>query len=131
MVSSGSTLFKNGLVEVEQILNSEACLVSSCDLDYEKQKILDKLLFRMKSVMRAKKSRYILLNAPNDKIKLISEILPGMKSPTIMPLAKEGWSSLHSVIQENDFWNVIDELKSAGAEGIMIIPIQKMAIETE
>lgn len=129
LVSSGSTLFKNGLVEVEQILNSEACLVSSNNLNNQKQEILDKLLFRMKSVMRAKKSRYILLNAPNDKIELISEILPGMKSPTIMPLAKKGWSSLHSVIQENDFWNVIDELKIAGAEGIMIIPIQKMAIE--
>lgn len=131
LVSSGSTLFKNGLVEVEQILSSQACLVASTSLSSEKQEILNTLVFRMKSVMSAKKSRYILLNAPNEKIKEISEILPGMKSPTVMPLAQEGWSSVHSVIQENDFWTVIEKLKNVGAEGIMVIPIQKMAVETE
>lgn len=128
LVSSGSTLFKNGLTEVEEILVSEACLVANKNINDLKSAILDRLLFRMKSVLAAKNNKYILLNAPNDKIDDIIKVLPGMNSPTIMPLAKEGWSSLHSVITENDFWGVIDQLKLNGAEGILIIPIQKMVL---
>lgn len=126
LVSSGSTLFKNSLEEVEIILKSEACLVKSKNLDEESQAILDKLLFRLQSVLRAKNSKYILLNAPNEKIALISSILPVLKSPTVLPLAMEGWSSIHSVIEEGTFWEVIDQLKAAGAEDILIIPIEKM-----
>ena len=126
LVSSGSTLFKNSLEEVEIILKSEACLVKSKNLDEESQTILDKLLFRLQSVLRAKNSKYILLNAPNEKISLISSILPVLKSPTVLPLAMEGWSSIHSVIEEGTFWDVIDQLKAAGAEDILIIPIEKM-----
>ncbi len=128
IVSSGSTLFKNNLKEVAKILESEAVLVQSPNLSSEKQKIVEKLLFRIGTVIRAKKSKYILLNAPNDKIELISNILPVLKSPTILPLAKEGWSSLHSVIDETSFWKVIDELKSAGAEDILVCPIEKMVL---
>ena len=128
LVSSGSTLFKNGLKEVDVLLKSEACLVSNLDLDEKKQEVLRQLLFRMKSVLQAKNNKYILLNAPNDKLDQIIAVLPGMKSPTIMPLAKKGWSSLHSVINENDFWNVIDQLKQNGAEGILVNPIQKMVL---
>ena len=126
IVSSGSTLFKNGLKESQVILRSEAVLVSSMLLSNEKQAILDKLLFRMNAVLKAKKNKYILLNVPNDKIEEISNILPVLKSPTILPLAEEGWSSLHSVIEEKKFWEVIDELKDAGAEDILIVPIDKM-----
>ncbi|BAX78605.1 ATP phosphoribosyltransferase [Labilibaculum antarcticum] len=128
LVSSGSTLFKNGLVEVEEVLVSEACLVANKDISNLKSAILDRLLFRMKSVLAAKNNKYILLNAPNDKIDDIIKVLPGMKSPTVLPLAQEGWSSIHSVINENDFWGVIDQLKINGAEGILIIPIQKMVL---
>jgi ATP phosphoribosyltransferase len=128
IVSSGSTLFKNGLRETQVILKSEAVLAKSKTLCQEKEEILDRLLFRMKSVLRAKNSKYILLNVPNDKLKSVTNILPVLKSPTILPLAEEGWSSLHSVIDENQFWEVIDELKTAGAEDILIVPIDKMVI---
>ncbi|TXB66128.1 ATP phosphoribosyltransferase [Vicingus serpentipes] len=126
LVSSGSTLFKNGLEEKEVILKSEACLVVSPVISKENQLILNKLQFRIQSVLRARKSKYILLNAPNDKIEAISNILPVLKSPTVLPLAEEGWSSLHSVIDKDKFWEVIDELKLNGAEGILIVPIEKM-----
>lgn len=128
IVSSGSTLFKNGLRETQVILKSEAVLAKSKTLSAEKEEILDRLLFRMKSVLRAKNSKYILMNVPNDKIEVVSSILPVLKSPTILPLAEKGWSSLHSVIDEAEFWNVIDELKNAGAEGILIVPIDKMVL---
>lgn len=128
IVSSGSTLFKNGLRETQVILKSEAVLVKSLALDNEQEAILEKLLFRIKAVLRAKNSKYILLNVPNEKIAAVTEILPVLKSPTILPLAEEGWSSLHSVIDENQFWEVIDELKTAGAEDILIVPIDKMVI---
>jgi len=128
IVSSGSTLFKNGLRETQVILKSEAVLVKSLKLDSEKQYILEKLLFRIQAVLRAKNSKYILLNVPNDKIEEVSQILPVLKSPTVLPLAEKGWSSLHSVIEEQKFWEVIDELKSAGAEDILIVPIDKMVI---
>ena len=128
IVSSGSTLFKNGLKETEVILKSEAVLAASSDLNEEKQAILDKLLFRIKAVLKAKNTKYILLNVPNEKIEEVSRILPVLKSPTILPLAEEGWSSLHSVIDEEKFWEVIDELKDAGAEGILVVPIDKIVL---
>ncbi|MDG1517589.1 MAG: ATP phosphoribosyltransferase [Flavobacteriales bacterium] len=128
LVSSGSTLFKNGLKECEEILFSEACLVSTPGLSGGKKDILDRLMFRINSVQTAKKSKYVLLNAPNEKLQDIIAALPGMKSPTVLPLAKEGWSSVHSVIKENDFWNAIDDLKANGAEGILIVPIEKMVL---
>ncbi|MGB1646552.1 MAG: ATP phosphoribosyltransferase [Crocinitomicaceae bacterium] len=128
IVSSGSTLFKNGLKETEVILRSEAVLASAKELCIEKKQILDKLVFRIESVLRAKNSKYILMNVPNEKIDVVSEILPVLKSPTVLPLAKEGWSSLHSVIDEDQFWEVIDELKEAGAEGILVVPIDKMVM---
>ena len=128
IVSSGSTLFKNGLKETEVILKSEAVLAASSDLNEEKQAILDKLLFRIRAVLKAKNSKYILLNVPNEKIEEVSRILPVLKSPTILPLAEEGWSSLHSVIDEEKFWEVIDELKDAGAEGILVVPIDKIVL---
>lgn len=128
IVSSGSTLFKNGLRETQVILRSEAVLAKNINLDAEKEAILDKFLFRIQAVLRAKNTRYILMNVPNDKIEQVSKILPVLKSPTIMPLAQEGWSSLHSVIDEDKFWNSIDELKNAGAEGILIVPIDKMVL---
>ena len=128
VVSSGSTLFKNGLKETEVILRSEAVLASAKELCIEKRQILDKLVFRIESVLRAKNSKYILMNVPNEKIDVVSEILPVLKSPTVLPLAKEGWSSLHSVIDEDQFWEVIDELKEAGAEGILVVPIDKMVM---
>ncbi|MCZ4694545.1 ATP phosphoribosyltransferase [Ancylomarina euxinus] len=128
LVSSGSTLFKNGLKEVVEILSSQACLVCNENISEEKQAILNDLLFRMRAVLAAKNNKYVLLNAPTDKIEAISNILPGMKSPTVMPLLKEGWSSIHTVINENDFWTVIDQLKANGAEGILTIPIGKMIL---
>ena len=128
IVSSGSTLFKNNLKEVVTIINSEAVLVQTSNLSDEKTIIIEKLIFRIKSVLKAKKSKYILLNAPNDKISDISKILPVLKSPTVLPLNKKGWSSLHSVIDEESFWEVIDELKLAGAEDILVCPIEKMVI---
>ncbi len=128
LVSSGSTLFKNGLSEKEVILKSQAVIVKNKDLSPEKEAILNKLLFRISTVLKAKKSKYILLNAPNDKIDLISNILPVLKSPTVLPLAMPGWSSIHSVIDEEKFWEVLDQLKAAGAEGILIIPIEKLVV---
>ncbi|MCB9360010.1 MAG: ATP phosphoribosyltransferase [Flavobacteriales bacterium] len=128
LVSSGSTLFKNGLEEQEVILKSEACLVVSPVISKENQELLNKLQFRIQSVLKARNSKYILLNAPNDKIEAISNILPVLKSPTVLPLAEEGWSSIHSVIDKDKFWEVIDELKQNGAEGILIIPIEKMVL---
>ncbi|MFT5858143.1 MAG: ATP phosphoribosyltransferase [Flavobacteriaceae bacterium] len=128
VVSSGSTLFKNGLKETDVILNSEAVLASSRVLSEQNQEILDRLLFRIKAVLRAKNSKYILMNLPNAKIAEVSAILPVLKSPTILPLAQEGWSSLHSVIDEDKFWEVIDELKAAGAEGILVAPIDKIVL---
>lgn len=128
IVSSGSTLFKNGLRETQVILNSEAVLAKSTSLTQEKEDILERLLFRIKSVLRAKNTKYILMNVPDSKIEEVSAILPVLKSPTILPLAEKGWSSLHSVIDEDKFWNVIDELKNAGAEGILIVPIDKMVL---
>ncbi|MEM6720986.1 MAG: ATP phosphoribosyltransferase [Bacteroidota bacterium] len=128
IVSSGSTLFKNNLKEVEVMLKSEAVLAVSPKIDAERQVLLEKLQFRIQSVLTARTSKYILLNAPNDKIDAISKILPVLKSPTILPLAQEGWSSLHSVIKKEDFWEVIDELKANGAEGILVCPIEKMVL---
>ena len=128
IVSSGSTLFKNGLKEVEVLLKSEAVLAVSPLISSENQHILNKLQFRLQSVLRGRQSKYVLLNAPNDKLETIVNILPGMNSPTILPLAQEGWSSLHSVINKNDFWEVIDELKQNGAEGILVCPIENMVL---
>ncbi len=128
IVSSGSTLFKNNLKEVEVLMKSEAVLVQSPKVSSELKAEIETLLFRIQTVLRAKKSKYILMNVPNAKIDEISSILPVLKSPTIMPLAQEGWSSLHSVIDENDFWEVIDQLKNAGAEGILVCPIEKMVV---
>ncbi|SHJ23656.1 ATP phosphoribosyltransferase [Flavobacterium haoranii] len=128
IVSSGSTLFKNGLKEVEVILKSEAVLAVSPKISDDSKVILEKLQFRIQSVLRSRKSKYILMNVPNNKISEVSAILPVLKSPTIMPLAEEYWSSLHSVIDEDQFWEVIDQLKEAGAEGILICPIEKMVL---
>ena len=128
IVSSGSTLFKNGLKEVEKMSTSEAVLTVAPNLSSEKKKILDTIQFRIQSVLRGQNSKYILMNAPNDKVEGILKLLPGMRSPTVLPLAEEGWSSLHTVIDETKFWDVIDELKNAGAEGILIVPIDKMVL---
>lgn len=128
IVSSGSTLFKNNLIETEIILKSEAVLATSPQLSVEKTKLLHKLQFRIQSVLKAKEYKYVLLNAPNNKVDKIISILPGIKSPTLLPLAKEGWSSLHTVIQQEKFWEIIDELKEVGAEGILVCPIEKMVI---
>jgi len=126
LVSSGSTLFTNGLREVETVLESQAVLVRAQRLSAEKEVLLNRLLFRIQAVQKAQKNKYILLNAPNDRLEKIISLLPGIKSPTILPLAVEGWSSLHSVIEENQFWEVIEQLKVAGAEGILVLPIEKM-----
>lgn len=126
LVSSGSTLFTNGLREVETVLDSEAVLIAGNNLDETAQKLLEKLLFRIKAVNSAKQNKYILLNAPNEKLEEIARILPGMKSPTVMPLAEPGWSSVHSVINENDFWEVVESLKNKGAEGILVLSIDQM-----
>ncbi len=128
IVSSGSTLISNGLSEVEQVMKSEAVIIGRDNLMAEKQEILNQLLFRIKAVQKANNNKYILLNAPNDQLDKIIEILPGMKSPTIMPLTDKDWSSLHSVVEENRFWAVIDQLKAAGAEGILVLPIEKMVL---
>ena len=126
IVSTGSTLLSNGLREVEVVMQSEAVIIANPDLGKAKKEILDKLLFRIEAVKSAKNNKYILLNCPNEAIAKIISMIPGMNSPTIMPLAKPGWSSLHSVVNENDFWEKIDLLKSFGAEGILVIPIEKM-----
>lgn len=128
LVSSGSTLFMNGLKESETILHSQAVLVKRNNLPAELVSILERLLFRMESVKKAKKNKYVLLNAPNAQLDKIIALLPGMKSPTIVPLATEGWSSVHTVIAEADFWNLIEQLKAVGAEGILVIPIEKMIL---
>ncbi len=128
IVSSGSTLFKNNLKEVALLLNSEAVLAVSQRISSENQQILDKLQFRIQSVLKGRNSKYILLNAPTNKLEEIIEVLPGMKSPTVLPLAKKGWSSVHSVIPKNQFWEIIDVLKEKGAEGILVCPIEKMVL---
>jgi ATP phosphoribosyltransferase len=128
IVSSGSTLLTNGLHEAEIILKSQAVIIASKNLSQEKQVILNSLLFRIRAVKNAKENKYILLNAPESAVKRICEILPGMKSPTILPLAEKGWCSLHSVVKEDEFWERINQLKEAGAEGILVIPIEKMIL---
>jgi len=128
LVSSGSTLLTNGLKEAETILHSQAVLIQNKQLSAEKQKLLQRLQFRIRSVKKAKNNKYILLNAPDDKLNQIISLLPGMKSPTVLPLAEPGWHSVHSVIDENDFWNIIEQLKDAGAQGILVVPIEKMII---
>ena len=128
IVSSGSTLFKNNLKEVEVMLTSEAVLAVSPKISEERKALLKRLQFRIQSVLRARKSKYVLLNAPNDKLNDILKLLPGMRSPTVLPLAEEGWSSVHTVIDKDTFWEVIDELKKAGAEGILVCPIEKMVL---
>ncbi|WP_452596565.1 ATP phosphoribosyltransferase [Pontimicrobium sp. MEBiC01747] len=128
IVSSGSTLFKNGLKEIEVLLQSEAVLAVSPKISNNNKTLLEKLQFRIQSVLKGRNSRYILLNAPNDKLQDIISSLPGMKSPTVLPLAEEGWSSVHSVLDKNAFWEVIDELKQKGAQGILVCPIEKMVV---
>ena len=128
IVSSGSTLYKNNLKEVFILHESQAVIAGNNPLNKIKKELIDKFLFRVNSVLKAKESKYILLNAPNDKIDAISKILPVLKSPTVLPLNKEGWSSLHSVINENTFWDVIDKIKDAGAEDILVCPIEKMVL---
>ncbi len=126
IVSSGSTLLSNGLKEVEVIFKSEAVLIANKNLNEAKSKLLSKLLFRINAVQTAQNYKYILLNAPNDKLDEVISVMPGMKSPTIMPLATKGWSSVHSVLEENEFWENIEAIREAGAEGILVIPIEKM-----
>ena len=128
IVSSGSTLFKNNLKEVISILNSEAVLVAPPQIEDEIRPIVERLKFRIQSVLKARDSKYVLLNAPNEKIDKIIELLPGMRSPTVLPLAEEGWSSIHTVINKDRFWEIIDELKVVGAEGILVCPIEKMVM---
>ncbi|UZR92862.1 ATP phosphoribosyltransferase [Chondrinema litorale] len=128
IVSSGSTLFTNGLKEVETIFQSEAVLIANENISVEKKDIIEKLLFRIKSLQQAKNNKYILLNAPESNVEEIKSILPGMRSPTVVPLANKGWVSIHSVINENDFWEKIESLKAAGAEGILVVPIEKMIL---
>jgi ATP phosphoribosyltransferase len=128
IVSSGSTLFTNGLKEVQPIFQSEAVLISRPDMAGEQRALLDKLLFRIRSVQAARNNKYILLNAPESKIEVIKSLIPGMKSPSILPLAEPGWVSMHSVINENDFWEVIEKLQAEGAQGILVVPIEKMIL---
>jgi ATP phosphoribosyltransferase len=126
LVSSGGTLFMNGLKEVEIILDSQAVLVANSKIDADKKDILDKLLFRMRSVRKAKKSKYVLMNVPNENLHQVIALLPGMRSPTVLPLAESGWSSVHSVLSEDEFWDRIEKLRGAGAEGILVVPIEKL-----
>ncbi len=128
IVSTGSTLLGNGLREVEVVMHSEAVVIANPELDQAKKDLLDKLLFRIEAVNKAKTNKYILLNCPNEAIESITSVIPGMKSPTIIPLKREGWSSLHSVVDENDFWEKIDQLRAFGAEGILVVPIEKMIV---
>lgn len=128
LVSSGSTLFMNGLKESATILQSQAVLIRNNDLSDEKVQLINRLLFRIQSVKKARNNKYILLNAPNNKLDEIIGLLPGMKSPTVLPLAEEGWSSVHSVLNENEFWDIIEQLKAAGAQGILVVPIEKMIV---
>jgi len=126
IVSSGSTLVSNNLVEVETVMQSEAVLIANKNLDAEKRAVLDELLFRIEAVKAAEDKKYVLMNVPTDRLKEIVAVLPGVKSPTVMPLATEGWSSVHTVIEEKRFWEIIRELKQLGAEGILVVPIEKM-----
>jgi ATP phosphoribosyltransferase len=128
LVSSGSTLFMNGLKEVETILQSQSVLIKNKNLNPEQLRLLDKLLFRMRAVKKAKRNKYVLLNAPNESLQKIITLLPGMKSPTVLPLAESGWSSVHTVLNEDEFWDKIEQLKEAGAQGILVVPIEKMVI---
>lgn len=128
LVSSGGTLFMNGLKEAEVILDSQAVLVANAAIDEEKKAILEKLLFRMRSVRKAKKSKYVLMNVPNDNLPQVLALLPGMRSPTVLPLAESGWSSVHSVLSEDEFWDRIEKLRAAGAEGILVVPIEKLIL---
>jgi ATP phosphoribosyltransferase len=128
LVSSGSTLFMNGLKEVEVILKSEAVLIADKKLSPEQVDLLRKLIFRIQAVRKAKNNKYIVLNAPNDKVEVICSLLPGMKSPTVLPLADQGWSAIHSLVDENDFWEVIEKLRLNGAQGILVVPIEKMIL---
>jgi ATP phosphoribosyltransferase len=128
LVSSGSTLFMNGLQEVETILKSQAVLIRNNQFNGEKLDILNRLLFRISAVKKAKRTKYVLLNAPNENLQTIISLLPGMKSPTVLPLAESGWSSVHSVLNEDEFWDKIEALKAAGAQGILVVPIEKMII---
>jgi ATP phosphoribosyltransferase len=128
LVSSGSTLFMNGLKEVETVLKSQAVLIRNQSLGNAQQLILEKFLFRIRAVKRARNTKYVLLNAPNEKLQEIIALLPGMKSPTVLPLAEPGWSSVHSVLSESDFWDIIEKLKEAGAQGILVVPIEKMVM---
>ncbi|RAI91575.1 ATP phosphoribosyltransferase [Algoriphagus yeomjeoni] len=128
IVSSGSTLMMNGLKEVEEIFKSEAVLIANNNLSDWKKEIAEKLLFRINAVQKGKSNKYVLLNAPNASIEKITSLIPGMRSPTILPLAQEGWSSVHSVLNEDQFWENIEELRAAGAEGILVVPIEKMIL---
>jgi ATP phosphoribosyltransferase len=128
LVSTGSTLFKNGLEEQEIVLKSQAVIAASPKIDAERREILDRLLFRIKSVLAARNKKYLLMNVPTAKLAAITALLPGMRSPTVLPLAEDGWSSVHTVIDESRFWDIIDELRSVGAEGILIVPIDKMIL---
>ncbi|MCU7549478.1 ATP phosphoribosyltransferase [Chitinophagaceae bacterium LB-8] len=128
LVSSGSTLFMNGLKEVEPILQSEAVMVRTKELTEEQQSVLNQLLFRIRSVRKAKRNKYVLMNAPNESLPQIIKLLPGMRSPSVLPLAETGWSSVHSVLSEDEFWDKIEQLKAAGAEGILVVPIEKMIV---
>lgn len=128
IVSTGSTLLTNGLKEVETVMKSQAVLIATPNLSEEKANLLDQIVFRINAVNRAQKHKYILLNAPNDKLREISSLLPGMNSPTVTPLAREGWSSVHSVMEEDSFWETIEALRQAGAEGILVVPIEKMIV---
>jgi ATP phosphoribosyltransferase len=128
LVSSGSTLFMNGLQEAQVILQSQAVLVQSGNLDQEQQHLLNQLLFRIRAVKKASDNKYVLLNAPNDALQQIISLLPGMKSPTVLPLAEKGWSSVHSVLSEHEFWEKIEQFKAAGAQGILVVPIEKMIV---
>lgn len=128
IVSTGSTLLTNGLKQVETVVESEAILVANKNLDTEKQAILDRLMFRIEAVKQSSENKYILLNAPNDKLEEIIGLLPGMKSPTVLPLAQNGWSSIHTVVKEDTFWDIIEQLKELGAEGILVLEIEKMIL---
>ena len=128
LVSSGGTLLSNGLKEVESILKSEAILIRNAELNAEKTQILESLRFRIKAVLTAKQYKYLLMNVPNDKVEAVSKVLPGMKSPTVMPLNEVGWSSVHSVIPEDDYWNIIDKLQALGAQGILVSPVHQMIL---
>lgn len=128
IVSSGSTLFSNGLREVETVMRSEAVLIGQKDPSDETRAVIDRLLFRMRAVRKARHNKYVLLNAPNEKLDAICALIPGMKSPTLLPLAEDGWSSVHSVIEEDRFWEIIESLRDAGAQGILVVPIEKMVV---